>query len=366
VKIASLAMILMVSAPVAEAGSLTDADPTARCTQGAAYARRGDLSRAALYLDGCEDAKLPEDIGRDIRRAAADTRKRVEASQLSRVVIDSDPTGLTVEIDALAGESFATPKTIWVKAGRYTLKGAHDGRVYSTVVAVDAHSRTTAVLDLGMARKPVVTAPADKKLDFTDDPGAMTQKSGPPPDVKHPSLVKGKFAGEVASIVEEDHLDDPLAIHASRRPWRTTWLGLRVGGGMFDDGAASARAGMAVAATGRMQLESDCHLFMAGRLDWSRRGGDTGIDVIGASAGMGYALTQDIAVIGQLRGDLRLAGTRAMDDVGRVGASLAVGAEVALPGSPITAGVRFEQGLTTMVADTRDRAVLLELGVDWR
>src|SRR5207237_428855 len=120
---------------------------------------------------------------------------------------------------------------------------------------------------------------------------------------------------------------DPMATHAEQHVSRATWLGLRVGGGMFDDGAAAARAGLALAATGRMQLS--CDLFAAARLDWSRRGGGDGIDVVGASAGVGSTVVDNrtiaIALIAQLRGDVRLASLRGMTPVDRMGASVAGG-----------------------------------------
>ncbi|CAN5707236.1 hypothetical protein BH11MYX3_BH11MYX3_39080 [soil metagenome] len=52
--------------------------------------------------------------------------------------------------------------------------------------------------------------------------------------------------------------------------------------------------------------------------------------------------------------------------VNRTGASAAASVEVAFPATPLTAGVRFEQGLTALVPGYRDRALLVELGVDWR
>nr|MBA2544139.1 hypothetical protein [Deltaproteobacteria bacterium] len=102
--------------------------------------------------------------------------------------------------------------------------------------------------------------------------------------------------------------------------------------------------------------------------------GPTSIDVVGASAGAGITIldkqTIAIAVLAQLRGDLRLASTRSMPmtdvPVSRTGAAAAVGVELALPRTPFTAGFRFEQGLTTLIPGARDRAVLFELGVDWR
>jgi hypothetical protein len=70
-----------------------------------------------------------------------------------------------------------------------------------------------------------------------------------------------------------------------------------------------------------------------------------------------------IALIAQLRGDVRLGDTM---DASTLGASAAANLEVALPRAPITMGLRFEQGLTELVPGARDRAVLLEVGVDWR
>ena len=180
----------------------------------------------------------------------------------------------------------------------------------------------------------------------------------------------------VAAVVNENALEDPLATRAAvRRPARAVWLGARLGGGMYDDGATGARAGMTLGATVRYRLAP--RYFLAGRLDWSRRGGESidAVDSIGASAGVGATVLDGdrlaIALIGQLRGDLRFADTRqtsgrVMEPVSRAGAGAALGIEAALPATPITIGLRFEQGLTTLVPDARDRAILLEVGADWR
>jgi hypothetical protein len=162
-------------------------------------------------------------------------------------------------------------------------------------------------------------------------------------------------------------------------------MGARLGAGMFDDGSAAARAGVAVAVAGRYRL-SDA-VFAAGRADWSRRGGEvmTGtVDVLGASLGAGMtvlgasALSASasapasrraglaLALIGQLRTDLRLTAMRDATPVRRAGLGVAAGAELALPATPFTVGLRFEQGLTDLVAGARDRAVLAEIGIDLR
>ena len=95
------------------------------------------------------------------------------------------------------------------------------------------------------------------------------------------------------------------------------------------------------------------------------------VDAIGASAGLGATVAgtatgPGIALIAALRADLRLADRRAAAPVRRAGLGVAAGAELALPGTPFTVGLRVEQGLTELVAGARDRAVLAELGIDLR
>jgi hypothetical protein len=105
-----------------------------------------------------------------------------------------------------------------------------------------------------------------------------------------------------------------------------------------------------------------------------------GIDVLGASAGAGVTVLGGgspspatarrpglaLALIAQLRADLRLAAHRDAAPVRRTGLGVAAGAELALPGTPLTVGLRIEQGVTDLVAGARDRAVLAELGIDLR
>jgi hypothetical protein len=229
-------------------------------------------------------------------------------------------------------------------------------------------SRALAIVDTAPAKKPPPAA-RPGHLDFSDENAAKPAQAGSPPAVKRPSLVPDKYARKVAAT-GPGLLEDPLATRttAPRAP-RPYWLGLRLGAGMFDDGGTAARVSGAVAAVARFPLDE--RFFIATRLDWSRRGGDAAdsLDVLGASAGAGATLiggSLGLALIAQLRGDLRLADTRDTMAVRRAGASAAVGLELGLPATPLTAGLRFEQGLSELVAGTRDRAILVEVGVDWR
>ena len=390
------ALALTFSAATAAAGPLADAlahhgsaevaalrarrdDPVARCTLGAIHARRGDLPRAALYLTGCEHAELPADIAAAVREAVRDVKRRLDASRYAALDIVSHPDGLTAEIDALPGESFTTPATVWVAPGAHVVRAIQGERSWDRRIVAEPRKNGVVVIETERDARPPAP-PRPQAIDFVvDDPGGELgeQHTAPPPDIKHPPLTPDKYRG-VPGPASEGPIDDPLAARAAPAAWRNAWLGLRLGAGLFDDGAAAARAGVAVGLAGRYRLTDA--VFAAGRADWSRRGGEVmtsgarsgdaaaAINVLGASAGLGATVAGrlPIAVIAQLRADLRLAGTRDAAPVRRAGLGVAAGLELALPSTPLTVGLRLEQGLTELVPGARDRAVLVEIGIDLR
>ncbi|MBA3456267.1 MAG: hypothetical protein H0T42_24415 [Deltaproteobacteria bacterium] len=348
------------AADVAALRAQLPGDAAVRCTLGTVYALRDELPRAMVYLDECTDAELPADIAMGVVRATRDVKKRLRASELAQLSIVTDPPGMIVELDALAGEKLTAPTTVWVKAGPHRVRA---GTEIQNTITVEAYSRATIYL-VATPRKEAVTT--DGRVDFTED-NATEQTVAPPPDIKRPSLVQGKYAGDAGPRVGPE-LEDPLAWRGSSGP--RPWFGLRLGAGMYDDGAASSSWRPSVALAARFKLAP--RSFLAARVDWSRRGGsaDAAVDSIGASVGAGYTalVTRSlaVAVIGQLRGDLRFVDTRNMMAVSRAGAAVAAGLEVAFAATPLTAGLRFEQGLTELVPGARDRALLVEVGVDWR
>lgn len=367
-------MVAVVVAGTAEAGEYADAFAkadkatiaalrkqdavAARCTLGAIYAKKHDLARASLYLEGCRDQTLPDDISETVARALRDVTKQLRESELSSIVISIKPEGarLAARTTALPDETFTIPTTIWVKAGTYEIEATDGSLTYKQTVTVGEFSRTSMLFETDA--KHVTAAPKTGKVDFRDESALETATQGSPAAIKHKSLIKDKYRGVATGPA--GNLEDPMEVRRVERAPRELWLGLRAGGGMFDDDASDARVGGAVAATLRSALTS--RVFAAGRLDWSRRG-SAAIDVVGASAGAGVQIANRVALIGQLRADLRFGDVM---DLNTLGASAAANLEVALPSTPITAGLRFEQGLTEIVPGARDRAVLLELGVDWR
>ena len=340
---------------VAVLGGVAHGDPDpARCEQGAVFAKKGDLPRAALYLEGCGD------------KTEREVKKKLDASDLSRLEIVTRPDGLPVELDALPGEVITGGTTVWVKAGTHTVTATVDGVKLQNTATVQPFARGAVILDATLLKKEP-PPPKDQTLNF-DEENAHERNDGPPPDVKRRTMISDKLLGVVGPATEPA-IADPLATPAHRDPV-PLWLGVRLGGGVFEDAAADARVRPAVGAAARILLGGPT--FVSARLDWSRRGGqsDAAVDVLGASAGAGYSVVDadaiGVALIAQLRGDLRFADTRNAMAVSRAGASAAAEHEVAFPTTPLTAGLRFEQGLTELVPGARDRALVVELGVDWR
>jgi hypothetical protein len=363
-------------------------DPAARCALGAVYARRNDLPRAALYLAGCEHADLPDDIALAVRDLVRDVKRRLDASRFAALDVISHPEGLVAEIDALPGESFTTPMKIWIAPGAHLVRVIQGDRTWDRRVTAEPHKDGVVVIETRLDAKP--PAPRTAAVDFGEEPGGALgeQHTAPPPAIKHPPLTKDKYRG-IPDAATEAPIDDPLAGGAAPSKERAQWLGLRLGGGMFDDSAATARVGIALAVAGRYRLSDT--LFAAARVDWSRRGGEVmtasgamsaSVDVLGGSAGIGATVlgrapprgpadqssSSDLALalIAQLRADLRLTDLRDTVPVHRAGVSFAGGAELALPSTPFTVGLRFEQGVTELVAGARDRAILAEIGIDLR
>ncbi len=339
--------------------------PELRCALGVVYAHRNDLTRAMLYLAGCEDARLTETMAPVVAEARVSVKKRLKTAGLTEVNLYSSPGVLRAEIDRLPGEVLDVPSSVWLGRGSYkiTTRTLDGQEPLEYPLEVQEFSKGNVFLD---RKQPVAKPPATQVANFEEEQ-SLDPITKPPPDVKRRSMISNKLLG-IPDEPAGPALEDPLAVQAPAGP--RPWIGVRLGGGVFDDGAATASVRPSVALTGRFRLGDAT--FVAARVDWSRRGGasEDAIDALGASVGAGITLVDqryaELAVLGQLRGDLRFADDRAMTSVSRAGLSVATGIEIAFPTTPLAAGLRFEQGVTELVPGTRDRALLVELGVDWR
>lgn len=365
----------------AQAGSLADAitrhapadvdalraqlpgDPAIRCTLGAVYAKRNELSRAAVYLAGCEDAQLPPELGEPIAKLAIETVKKLRDSDLAVLEIVTKPAGMTAEIAALPGDQLVTPATVWIPAGSYDVVATHDGHTIKNHVAPTAHSRSVVFLDdSSAAQKPVKAG----KADFTDEAEPSERHEGTPAAIKHDSLMSKKLRGVADPTTAGPQIDDPLA-HVEDPPPPVPpamRFGVRAGSGAASNSSASP-VGFSAALEAHFAIGDDPKPFeIVARADlFERKAKEDFTTVIGASLGAAKVLAAPDAA--WLSAGLALhAVDRSNELMTPPGAGLAADAvlELALRRLPVVVGARFEQGLTS----TSDRAVLVELGCDLR
>lgn len=323
------------------AATSASADPEARCAKGKQLAEQDDLPRAALYLDSCTD-----DDGVRVRNRVVHA---LEATRLSPLTITSMPAGLPGTTDALPGETFTTPATIWAKAGTYTITVGGQ----TVEKTLEPHSRTTVIIDVPAPPKPAKNG----AVSFEEEP---EQHQGAPPAVKHGTLMPKKYLGKQAPSGEQ--LEDPFARRGDAvLAWR---LGARIGGGLYDRTSESAGLGFSLAALASRPLDGP--VMLATRLDWSHKD----LDTIGANAGVSVvALARRAFVLSAgvaMRGEVHLQDTLAMAEVNRASIGAAADLDVAVMALPLAVGLRVEQGFSELMPGVRDRAVVLELGYDWR
>ena len=331
-------------------GGIAQADPAERCTAGMAFAKQGDLPRAALYLEDCEHATLAPEIADAAAKLTIDVGHKLETSKLSKLSISTTPAGMIGETDALPGERFTTPATIWAKAGTYKVK-VGDITVEKTL---EPRSRTSVILNA-----PVKKAPRAGRADFDDETPEQTAHQGAPAAVKHETMLPSKYRQPAAPSGPQ--LDDPLPLEEVVTHWR---IGARIGGGFVDRAAASPQAAFAIAATASRGLAGP--MLWTSRLDYSHGA----VDAFAANIGIGvlvldraaFALTLDAMV----RGEVRVQSSLDAMPVTRAGVGGALDLDVAWASLPIATALRFQQDFTELVPGARDHALLLEIGWDWR
>nr|HEX4315026.1 hypothetical protein [Kofleriaceae bacterium] len=359
-------------------------DPAARCTLGAVYAARGDLSRADLYLAGCDAAPLDADLADAVARATRDTAKKLRDSDLAGIDIDVQPEragGYAAEVDALPGERFTAPRMVWVPAGHHVVRVFDaTGRGFESSVDTAPHSRGPLLVVLDT---PATPPPRNGSQDFTTDQPVDAPIAGAPKDVKHAPLKihvleahQATDDAQSATVAPDDQIADPLETH---RTESALGFGARVGGGVFEETGGPSRVGPSLAALASVRLHARVALDL--RVDWTRRGSD-GTDAIGVTLGPTVTAVQlpSLAVRagGGLRADLRLESSivyfppqgkefpMLAEVANDANVSAAAWLEVPLRAWPVTLGARFERSLTTLGFGVHDQAVILEAGWELR
>jgi hypothetical protein len=295
------------------------------------------------------------------------------------VDVDSKPT-MIAEIDALPGERFEVPTTLWLKPGTYEIRAAVDAasldakRGVMNRVTTEAHKRTVVMLAL-----PTIKAaePRAGKADFDDEPAE--RHDGPPPNIKHPSLIPAKLRGEaVPGIDGQEHsagdhsqwIDEPTL--DSPDPTYAPSQRVIVRGGIAvsrreDQSAAGIDLGLEHHLVAPWEPIGATHPYeLLSRIDWSERG----YHVLGAAVEASKIVAAPSAArlgIGLgLHGQIRFDDTLNNMPMSRFGIDAAASAELALRDVPLDFALRLEQGLNHIVAGSRERAVILEVGLEFR
>ncbi len=345
------------------ATSVASAAPTAeRCQQGLDHAAKNDLPRAALYLEGCETLDLEPTLASQIAKTRASVAHKLDASKLSAMTVVTTPEGMLAETDAMPGERFTTPATIWTKAGDYKINIAPDAATLdasqglTTTASIDPFSRRTVIINVPKKQ----AAPKDGKVDFRDEVDEQATHKGPPPKQKFGSILPKKYRKPGADGTGGPQLDDPLALRESTVAWR---LGARFGGGLVMQDSSTA-ASFSIAALAARELAGPVSL--ATRLGWSHRR----VDAVALEVGVGVQLASTpsltLSAGAGVRGEVRVQDTYAMQEVARVGIGGAVGLDLSLLQVPVTIGLRFEPGFTELMPGVRAHGFMLEVGYDWR
>ncbi|MFT3694486.1 MAG: hypothetical protein QM831_15165 [Kofleriaceae bacterium] len=307
---------------VVVAGGTAFAD---HCDDGLAAAKAGELAKAALKLDGCTSD--------DAVAAAHTVQQKLEASQLSALVISGD--GIAFTTTAMPGENLVAPATVWAKAGTYTITvGAQQ---LSTTVG--AHSRSSILLEKPRGTPP----PKDRTVDIGSDEPAEPPVQGPPPAQKFKSILPCEYEG--CNTAAGD-LADPLATGPER--FHEHPPALRIGARLGVTSTESIGMSGAVTAHGQwLALRADVAQHEVDHMAFTDFGFAAGVahpvwSPRAAWIGLGLAL----------RGDL---GTHDHQNVGASGEI-----ELALRALPVTVAARYDQMFDG------DHAIVVEIGADWR
>lgn len=344
--------------------SVAAAAPAAeRCQQGLDHAAKNDLPRAALYLEGCDALDLDPAIASQIAKTRASVAHKLDASKLSAMTVVTTPEGMLAETDAMPGERFTTPATIWTTGGDYKINvaadlatlDAHQG--LTTTASLDPFSRRTVIINVPQKKQ---VAPKDGKVDFREETDEQTTHTGPPPAQKFGSILPKKYRKPGTESASGPQLDDPLAYREPLVAWH---LGVRFGGGLVMQDSASTAA-FSIAALAARPLAG--RLSLATRVGWSHRK----VDAVGLEVGLGLELASTPSFVlnvgAGVRGEVRVQDMLKMEQVARVAIGGGVGVDLTLRSVPLTIGLRFEPSFTELTPGVRAHGFMLEVGYEWR
>jgi hypothetical protein len=129
-------------------------DDSVRCALGVAYIFLDDLTRAALYLEGCAAARISPGVAGWVALAVPALERRLRMSELAPIEVTTQPAGLLVTIDTVRDEVFPAASAIWLPAGDHTLRAGE------ATVAVTVRARVP-----GAAHVALDPAQSEPRLD---------------------------------------------------------------------------------------------------------------------------------------------------------------------------------------------------------
>ena len=197
--------------------------------------------------------------------------------------------------------------------------------------------------------------------------------------IKHPPLTQGKWngdtvvgldgqehaAGDHSQWIDEPSLEAPDPTYAPSQR-----IIVRAGIAVsrrVDQSAAGVDVGLEHHLAAPFEPIGATHPYeLISRIDWSERG----YHVLGASIAAGKIIAAPSAArlgVGLgLHGQVRFDDTLNNMPMSRFGIDAAASAELALRDVPLDFGLRLEQGLNHIVAGSRERAVIFEVGLEFR
>jgi hypothetical protein len=100
-------------------------DKAARCALGAVYLLRDDLTRAAIYLDGCATERMDPEMSALAKLAVRRLGERLAMGDYAPVELATLPANTQITIDTVEQEWFSRATRIWLPAGEHKVKAGY-------------------------------------------------------------------------------------------------------------------------------------------------------------------------------------------------------------------------------------------------
>jgi hypothetical protein len=166
-------------------------DPSTRCALGVVYLLRDDLTRAAIYLEGCATARIDPEVATYARLAVRRLGARLAMGEYAPIEIVTTP-DRRITIDSIPDEYFTTPARIWLPPGPHAITADYKQH------AITVRARTFARVEIDLRGNGEILWP---------DPGRA-----PHPEVMHANdcaILRHRYPTHPCALLGDD--EDELA-----------------------------------------------------------------------------------------------------------------------------------------------------------